>query len=140
MAKYLIHVKGLRELQKSLMGLPEAVRGDVLEDVLLESANPFAEEARSRAPVLTGALKESIGVTTEFKTSTNVEVAIGAGANNRPPYGFYQEFGTAHHPAQPFMRPTWDHLRRKGPSMIARLLRAHVTKAASRLARRSAGV
>jgi len=136
MAKYLIHVKGLRELNKALNQLPEAVRGDVLEDVLTETAKPFAEIAQQHAPVLTGFLKGSIGVVTEFKTSKSVQVAIRAGAINRPPYGFYQEFGTAQHGAQPFMRPAWDALKRRAPAMIRAALRKRIAQAAAAIGRR----
>ncbi len=131
-----VRVHGLRELQKSLAELPKAVRGEVLADVLLKAARPFQGHAQQLAPVRTGRLKASIGAAVEKRSSTYAQVAIGPG---EPPHGFWQEFGTAHHGAQPFMRPAWDGNKRGAIEAIANDLRAEIGKAAARMARRAAG-
>lgn len=128
-----VRVHGLRELQRSLQQLPKAVRGGVLEEVLIEAAKSFRDQAEQLAPARTGRLKESITVAVEKSTSTYAEVAIGPRENTI--HGFFQEFGTAHHGAQPFMRPAWDSNKRTALRAIARELRERITKAAERLAR-----
>lgn len=52
-------------------------------------------------------------------------------------YGLFQEFGTAHHSAQPFMRPTWDALKGKLLDTIASTLREEIEKARQRIARKA---
>jgi HK97 gp10 family phage protein len=53
-------------------------------------------------------------------------------------YGLFQEFGTAHHAAKPFMRPTWDALKGSMLETIATTLREEIDKSVKRLARRAA--
>jgi len=55
-------------------------------------------------------------------------------------YGVFQEFGTAHHAAQPFMRPTWDALKNSMLTTIAETLAAEIEKSRARLAKRAASL
>lgn len=52
-------------------------------------------------------------------------------------YGLFQEFGTAHHAARPFMRPTWDALKGSMLDTMARVLGEQIEKARKRLARKA---
>lgn len=55
-------------------------------------------------------------------------------------YGLFQEFGTAHHAAKPFMRPTWDALKNSMLDTIKVTLGSEIAKAAARAARRAARI
>ena len=64
-----------------------------------------------------------------------VEVFAGAGAL---PQAHLQEFGTRHHPAQPFMRPAFDAEGRKTLDRLATEMWADIERTAARQARRAA--
>lgn len=52
--------------------------------------------------------------------------------------GIFQEFGTVHHKAQPFMRPTWDEYGPQSAEIMADALKEEIDKAAARAAKRAA--
>lgn len=60
------------------------------------------------------------------------------GPTQRAFYGLFQEFGTAHHAAKPFMRPTWDALKSSMLDTMADVLRTKIAEAAARAAKRAA--
>lgn len=64
-----------------------------------------------------------------------VEVYVGPGQN---PQAIAQEFGTARHPPQPFMRPAWDANKDGILASIKDLTWSEIEKAAKRLARKTA--
>ena len=57
--------------------------------------------AKSLAPVDTDALQQDIKVVDSGIDGKGAWVDVGT----REPYALYQEFGTSHNPAHPFMRP-----------------------------------
>ena len=64
---------------------------------------------------------------------------VQVGPTHRAFYGLFGEFGTAHHPPHPFMRPAWDALTPEPMiGMIADALAKEIKKAADRLARKAA--
>lgn len=63
------------------------------------------------------------------------EVYIGP---DRRPQGVLQEFGTSHHPPQPFMRPAWDAEQDRALDIIKSELGSEIMSAAKRLAARAA--
>lgn len=64
------------------------------------------------------------------------EVYVGPGKGGA--HGVLQEFGTAHHDAQPFMRPAWDGHKDEALDIIATDLGGEIMKAAQRLAKKAA--
>ncbi len=60
-------VEGLRDLDRALGELPKRTGKAVLRRVLKKAAEPVAEKARQLAPVDTGVLRESIGVSARLK-------------------------------------------------------------------------
>lgn len=59
------------------------------------------------------------------------------GPTHRAFYGLFGEFGTAHHPPHPFMRPAWDELSPQMPAMVGGTLAEEIEKARKRLARKA---
>lgn len=64
-------------------------------------------------------------------------VVTHVGPTKRAFHGSLQEFGTAHHAAQPFMRPTWDALKVSMLGTIAETLATEIEKARKRIAHRA---
>lgn len=62
---------------------------------------------------------------------------VEVGPTKRAFYGRFQEFGTAHHKAQPFMRPTWDRMGNILIDMVATTLKEEIEKARARLAKKA---
>lgn len=139
-------IEGLAELDEALKELPKATARNVLKRVLLESAVPISRDARAAAPddpATSGFdLHTSVVEGTRLsrrqkranKQESDVEVYVGAGPL---PQAHLQEFGSARHSAQPFLRPAWD--ANVGPVLdtIADKIRDEIEKARKRLARKA---
>lgn len=113
-----VSVKGMRKLDKKLIAMAKAMAGKNLETALLAGSLVISNEAKVRAPVLTGTLARSItqevvvdGETATARVGTNVEYATA------------QEFGTARFPAQPYLRPAVDSKRDEAMQEIVESLR-----------------
>lgn len=165
--KITMKVEGLKEVRAALDELPKATSKNVIKRVLLKQAEPIVRAARAAAPVRYGHLKRSIialyrstggdagksafaqaraGGASRAEAGQaaraanrgaggSAEVIIGPG---RHPQAIFQEFGTEHHPAHPFLRPAWDSNKDKVLEGIKDDLWAEIKKAAQRLARKAA--
>jgi len=153
---------GLKECEAALKELPKATARNVQVRVLLKRAQPIVAYAKAMAPVQFGDLKKSIQATTQrphgHKSPATqafaqtiaaggsqeqaraaakavgpspVEVYIGPGRN---PQSSLQEFGTSHHPPQPYMRPAWDFGGKEAMNGIAKDLWAEIQKSVARRA------
>lgn len=108
---------------------------EALSKIVRKAAFDVQAAAQAKAPVDTGFLKSSIYTVTD--KDSNYSNAGGEGEGEmlpevpRPPkhtacvavganYGVYQEFGTSHMPAQPYLTPAVEQVR---PSYEAALLR-----------------
>lgn len=145
-----VRVSGLRELDAALGQLTKATAKGVLRRIGLKALQPFADDMRSQAPddPKTGGndLRSSIGVGTKLsrrqarlnrkaESKSFVEVYAGAGPL---PQAHLQEFGTVHHPPQPFARPAWEANKRGVLETIKSDLGAEIEKTAKRVAARKA--
>jgi HK97 gp10 family phage protein len=63
---------------------------------------------------------------------------VQVGPTKRAGQGVLQEFGTAHHRPQPFMRPAWGSEGRLAPEIMRDVLREGIDKAIQRAARKAA--
>ncbi len=140
-----VKVEGLQEIQAALHELPKATARNVMRRVLRQLAEPIADTARQLAPVLSGDLKESVGVSTKLarnvkrgrsKLSTNaVEMFVGP---FNAPRSIQQEFGNINHPPQPFMRPAWDKHKDELLPKVGEAMWNEIRAAAERKARKEA--
>jgi HK97 gp10 family phage protein len=165
--KVTVKVEGLREIKDALDELPKATAKNIMLRVLQQHAEPIAAAARQLVPVDQGDLKRSIRVLAR-KTggdagkaafaeamrsgASRAEAGQAARAANRSaknavlvligpgrhPQGIMQEFGTDHHPPQPFMRPAWDRYRDALLPSIGKDMWAEIERAAVRRARKLA--
>jgi hypothetical protein len=114
--------KGFKELYRAIDHLPEVVKKEKLEPLLVTALEPMAEYARVIAPddPLTGPpwnLPTSIEVSNRQRSGrAKSDRALGrfdARAYMGPtkfgyPQAMMQEFGTFKMRASPYMRPAWD--------------------------------
>lgn len=110
-----------------------------MRKVLRTAGQPVADRAKELAPVEDGHLRESITVSPVLNRSqrrrsrkgsfADLEMHIGPSGLVQ---GITQEFGTANHPANPFMRPAWDGLKFQTLDTIGELAWREVEKKARR--------
>jgi hypothetical protein len=126
--------KGFKELYRAIDHLPEVVKKQELEPILVRALEPMAEYAKGMAPddPLTGppwSLPQSIMVSSRQRSGrARSDRALGkydARAYMGPTRGGYpqaimQEFGTINHVATPYMRPAWDSEKTHALSIISR--------------------
>lgn len=106
--KMSMRFEGGEELAQVLSGLPRRVSTRLLREALREGGQPIQVRASSMAPRKPGApdLADNIAVA-DARPPAGAQVAVAIGPTRDFYYGFMQEFGTAHHGAQPFLRPAF---------------------------------
>ena len=107
-------LSGEEGLTRKFKAVIKAVGKRPLRDAVQRAADQIVDEARLRAPVLSvpstrrraGALRDDITAVRAKSTDTTARFKIG---NTKEIfYAHWQEFGTVHHAAQPFLRPAFD--------------------------------
>lgn len=135
--KMTFDVKGLKDLEKTLMALPQSVSQNTARAAMRQAAKPMAERARSLARERTGRLKKSIRIGTRLngrqvkilsqlspEQRSAIELYLGPSyaKGDKGRHGHLVEFGTrprknggkfkgTQHPGtppRPFMRPAFD--------------------------------
>ncbi len=127
-------IEGLDEVLATMLALPDSITKNVAPFAMRKGANVVAKEARSRAPVRTGNLRDRIAVRKRKRKPRDVAVAYsvcilgGASAkyantrSNRRKglvgqsyqkqdtayYWRFLEFGTEKLAARPFLRPAFE--------------------------------
>jgi HK97 gp10 family phage protein len=82
-----------------------------LEEALLKYGQEVIDDAKTRAPVLTGQLRDSLVA----EATGDLEVTLHDGV----PWGQFQEFGTRYQAAQPFLTPAIDAAAGRLPGVVA---------------------
>lgn len=104
--------EGGAELAKAFEQLSARVSKRMLRESLEDAAEPMRRAMSSMAPREPGApdLADNIVISTaRVKAVEGVQsAAVAIGPAKAFFYGFFQEFGTVHHSAQPFVRPAFD--------------------------------
>jgi HK97 gp10 family phage protein len=77
--------------------LASSISSTIPQAALQAGADNLVESARSAAPVLTGALRDSISTTNVTATNATVEATVE--------YAGFVEFGTSRMSAEPYMMP-----------------------------------
>lgn len=103
-----IQVFGDKALAKKLNALPDALEKKIVRKAMRQGIKPVAAAAKANAPVLSGLLQLSLKVgARKFKNrhQFGVQVSTAGISGVELFYAAYQEFGTSHQPAKPFIRP-----------------------------------
>lgn len=98
-------IEGLEHALKQFQQAPDIARKHI-GDAIRQTEIVLAQKVRSAAPVLTGALRQSIGSkTVGLKAQITIEEGDFYGDNRPSVYWRFVEFGTYKMPAQPYIRP-----------------------------------
>ncbi len=138
-------VYGQKQVEDALKQLSKATGKSVLRRALKESSKPTVEAARRLVPVGDGNLRDSIIANSKLsasqaaKTLRRGAVRLYVGTSwPKGAHGHLQEFGTAHHGSQPFLRPAWDATKQKVLDSIEGEIWRSLAKSAKTLARKAA--
>jgi HK97 gp10 family phage protein len=129
-------IVGGQDLAKRLTQLPAAVSKRVQRDALRTAAEPIRDEAARQAPRDAQAnaphLADNIVIGTVSKTRPRAdETIVEVGPALQPSdhfYGYFQEYGTAFAPAQPFMRGAFESQVRRSMAIVVDELWASIRK------------
>lgn len=145
-----VTVEGLSETLDALGELTTATQANVMRRVLLQAGQPIADAATALAPRgPSGNLVASISVAPAqpskmtrssrgaYDKQNTVEVVVEAGP---VPQSIFQEFGTVHNSARPFMRPAWHGQREQALQIIQEQMSVEIEKARARAAAKAARI
>ena len=113
MGSHVIIFTGLNELQR---GLIERSHLEAAKIVVAKSGSRLQLAAKLRAPVDTGTLRRSIGLSIE-------DGGLTADVEATAHYAGYVELGTRYMAAQPYMKPALNAVKGKFNSDLKRLVR-----------------
>ncbi len=112
-----IGITGDRKLIANLRRLEKKLMRKIIRDAMKEAMKPLLRAAIAAAPRDEGDLQRAIkdragrrtrlGITRAVLVDPKKLMRSGEPTGNRTA-GSFQEYGTKHHPAQPFMRPALD--------------------------------
>jgi HK97 gp10 family phage protein len=109
--KMRLRFEGGKELAANLEKLSKALSRKIQRDALTEAAEPLRArmgELAPRSDKTSGVHLADDIVISSARGQDSDEVAVAVGPSPTTFYGGLQEFGTAHHGAQPFARPAFD--------------------------------
>jgi len=137
-------VLGLKELDNALAKLPKSAGKGALRKALKKAGQPIFDAAKMKVPVDTGALKESLEISTKLSRRQKrgrrkqgaVELFIGAG-RPKGSHAHLVEFGTSRSSPRPFLRPAWDENKGKILRIFGKELWLQIEKAAKKLAKKA---
>ena len=131
--KITFKVEGLSDLDKALAELPKAYAKNILRKAWAQAAQPMLDDIKAHAPVLTGQLRDSIEVVrmpSEGRTEASMQIGVLGEF-----YGHFQEFGTPHQPARPFVRPAVDRGSRDLVERFRKIVGESIQRSTSRSAK-----
>lgn len=100
--------KDAADLERKFNQQGHVLRRKILTKAVKAGADVIREKAEQLAPRDTGQLAASELVKVIGADSNAAEVVARIGPTRSTFYGIFQEFGTAFHPAQPFLQPALD--------------------------------
>lgn len=144
-----IKIEGFRELERALAEeLPKATARNVLRRTAVNASKRIVDRAKQLAPVERGKLRDGIVTknakatrqagSVKFDRSKGVEVLTGPTGRPEGGNASWQEYGTVHMPAHPYMRPAAD---AEGQAVIDEVrdeLALQIDKAKARIAKKAA--
>jgi HK97 gp10 family phage protein len=110
-------ILGLTELHRALQDLPAKIERNVLRGGLRAGAKIIADQAKSLAPVKSGALRNSIRVSMRSSSRTGMVRARIRAGDKVAYYAHMVEYGTAQHWIRATERPMRN--TRRGARMIS---------------------
>jgi HK97 gp10 family phage protein len=102
---------GFDNLRKAFERLGRTESRKRVSRALREASKLILDRAIENAPEKTGELKDSLTIKAMRRKKGRVGFRVTCGEGwfkGRTFYGAFQEFGTSHQPARPFIRPAYD--------------------------------
>jgi len=146
MAKEVVKVEGLREVEKSLLALGKNTAAkSVARRVARQALKPMLAKARQLAPddprtpvkdlrrsiIISGRLNPTQNRMAYYAGKSAVELHVGT----NDPAGVQQEFGNVNHGPQPFMRPAWASTKMQVLEIVKTRFSAEIAKQVAKLAK-----
>lgn len=126
-----INIRGFDQLESKLKSLSLVSQRLMLERAAKAGAILIRDRASLNAPVDTGRLSDSIIVVVKRSQNTKDAVVVHIGPAKFGFYGLFQELGTGHHAAQPFLLLAFAQTAKEALEVASDHLRAAVLKAAA---------
>lgn len=133
----LFDFQGGQELQKALEQLPARVSKRFQLEALEHAAEPMRRAMELKAPVGPDRphLRDTMTIS-RVRGHDVKEAAVAVGPAKSGYYGSFQEFGTAHHAPQPFVRPAFaekaqEAMQRLGADIWASLASRGISRSVS---------
>lgn len=98
--------KDAKELERKFNEQGHFMRRQLLTKGTRKGAEVIQAQQELTAPRDTGFLADEILIRIDGANSSAAEVVAKIGPSQKAFYGLFQEFGTAFHPAQPFIEPS----------------------------------
>ena len=152
-----ITLKGFDKLERGLLALPDEIARKVAQDSVRKGAVIIQREAQARAPVQAGDRVHRISTSKRAKkyskgrkpgflrasilvrlnraaTTAGSPLVYSIGWSKDAYYGLFQEFGSRHQPARPFLRPAADSKFEEAVAAIGADMGPRIEAAAKKLA------
>ncbi len=130
-----IKLLGDKALERKLKGLVPALQKKIVRKAMREAIRPVAADAKANAPVLSGLTQLSLKVMARKyrdRTKFGVKVSTEGLAGVPIYYASFNELGTSHQPARPFMRPALNSNRATSTEILKREVGAAIEAEARR--------
>jgi HK97 gp10 family phage protein len=125
-----LNIQGFPELDANLKSLAYSVQKKVLTKAAKAGAEPIRAEAEARAPVgETHNLAESQMISMAGTDSDINQVTVKIGPAIGAFYGLFEEIGTAHSAADPFLLPAYEDKQEEAIALAGDVLWAEIQKA-----------
>ena len=124
-----VRIEGLTELLEKFDALDSKAAKGALRKALRAGGAVFKQAIIQRTPVKTGQLRDDIIAATSIDASERTGTS-SAGPTRHSFYGEFEEFGTSHQPAKPFMRPAFDSAGEDALNAFVEVMTDAVDKAA----------
>jgi HK97 gp10 family phage protein len=130
-------IDGVRELRQVFRKLPAVAAKKVVRKALRTALKPIATDARSRAPVVTGAMRDAIKVRAKAKRKRGyIGLEIRVGTHNfmgKTFYAGFQELGTRRMRGRHFMENAFNAGSAQAAETIKRMLLDGIVTEAAKL-------
>jgi len=130
------NIRGAKEMERVLKKLGPQTAARVGDKSLRAGAKVIVDEAKRLAPVLYGDLRKSIAVGPGKSSDPGERVVLIGFKRPESAIAHLVEFGTAHSPAQPFMRPAMDTRAGEALDAMGEIMAKGITAEAAKLAKR----
>ncbi|MEA1961277.1 MAG: HK97-gp10 family putative phage morphogenesis protein [Bacillota bacterium] len=122
---------GIKGADKAIKLLEEmgAAASEVLEKATEAGGQIVLEDARTRCPEVTGALKASLHMEQAKSKKPEIKQEVKISPGKQEYYGTFVELGTTRQEAQPFLRPAVD----KNKEQIGKAVNREILRALGRI-------